>query len=374
MGIKKILFIDPWGINGLEEYSNNLIDNIDKKNIEITYLGNFHLVNTPRTNFIPHYFRFSEKFQPGTSRRILRFIEYFFNQIHLLWILSKKNEYHKIHLQWSLFFLLDIPIYWMIQRINHGTEFVLTLHNIVNHTINDTRIRLCFSNLFDLIIVHGHNEKHYLLKKKVKSEIIVIPHGNKEVEIASKSEVPPEIKGINLKSSKICLFFGHLKSNKGLDNLLEFWKNKNFDQSVKLIISGKPHNSLKLQDYLPNESDNILVIDRFVNNHEMKFLFELCDLVLLPYKQGSTSGVLFTASAFKKPVLSTNFGSISEYIINQQTSFVVNESKYFVVLDEIIKQYSKNKLQEIGKNNYRHLKANFSWQAISRNYKEIYLK
>lgn len=374
MELKKILFIDPWGINGLEEYSNNLLNNLDLEKIEITYLGNFHLSNIPKTKFIPHYFKFTEKFPPGLLRKFLRFIEYFCNQIHLLCIVSKKNKYHKIHLQWSLFFLLDIPIYWIIRKINYDTEFILTLHNSVNHTIKDVGLRLSFSNLFNLVIVHGNNEKKILTKRKIKAEVKVVPHGNKKVDISSKIEVPYEIKKLKLGPSKIYLFFGHLKSNKGIADLIKYWENSNLSQSEKLIIAGKPHGSFKLHDFYSKDSANIIIIDRFVNKNEMRCLFELCDLVILPYKQGSISGVLFTASAFKKPVLSTNFGSISEYIINLKTSFIVNESEFYIKLNDIIYNYSKNELQEIGENNYYHLKDNFSWKAISEKYNTIYLK
>jgi len=51
----------------------------------------------------------------------------------------------------------------------------------------------------------------------------------------------------------------------------------------------------------------------------MELLFKACDVVLLPYLEGSQSGIKFMAYAYGRPVLASAVGSLREYIVPGQT-------------------------------------------------------
>jgi glycosyltransferase involved in cell wall biosynthesis len=56
-----------------------------------------------------------------------------------------------------------------------------------------------------------------------------------------------------------------------------------------------------------------------VHNHDIQFMevqnyFALADIVILPYQEGTTSGVLKLALAFGKPVVATDVGDLAEAV------------------------------------------------------------
>ncbi len=131
----KLLYVDPWGINGLDEYSNNLLTNLNENNIEICYLSN-HYSNFNNNSITDrHYFRYSEK-NKSIFRLIIRFLEYLINQLCLIYK-AYQFKPNIIHIQWSLFFLYDLLIIIILKKILPKTKLVFTLHNIKNHTYND---------------------------------------------------------------------------------------------------------------------------------------------------------------------------------------------------------------------------------------------
>jgi glycosyltransferase involved in cell wall biosynthesis len=61
-------------------------------------------------------------------------------------------------------------------------------------------------------------------------------------------------------------------------------------------------------------SPSLITINRFIEESEIKSLFEQADVLICPYRDATQSGVLMTAAAFKTPVIVSNVGALSEYI------------------------------------------------------------
>ena len=66
---------------------------------------------------------------------------------------------------------------------------------------------------------------------------------------------------------------------------------------------------------------------KFIDQNNTAKYFMASDIVDMPYKHGSQSGVLSLAYNFNRPVIVTNVGGLSEYIVNGKTGFVVNDEK-----------------------------------------------
>ena len=154
----KIFIIDPWGINGLEEYVGELFKELKDVNYD-TYLITNHYYQPNVKNVFYVFFKFSEKLT-SFFRKPLRLFEYFFNYIKVFLIVSKHKP-NVVHIQWGLFFVLDIFFITILKIKLRKTRFILTAHNIKNHNFNDTWIRFLYFSLFDRIIIHG-----YSLEKK----------------------------------------------------------------------------------------------------------------------------------------------------------------------------------------------------------------
>jgi D-inositol-3-phosphate glycosyltransferase len=129
------------------------------------------------------------------------------------------------------------------------------------------------------------------------------------------------------KTDKVLLFFGYVRKYKGLDILLNSLPTLiRMDSAIKLLIAGefyedpKPYyeiiKSLGIQNYIKIEN-------KFISNEEVYKYFDSSDLVLLPYRSATQSGILNIAYAFKKPVIVTKVGGLSEFVEDEKTGIII---------------------------------------------------
>ncbi|WP_319502709.1 glycosyltransferase [uncultured Draconibacterium sp.] len=125
------------------------------------------------------------------------------------------------------------------------------------------------------------------------------------------------------KSKKIFLHFGSFRNSKGTIEIIESLNLLTPKTSATscLVLAGKPKNdSIKkqiLETIKKNNGTQVVYIDEFISNAKMKALFNQCDHILMPYKNGSaSSGVIGHAIVATKPVIYSNSGLIGELIKN----------------------------------------------------------
>ena len=117
------------------------------------------------------------------------------------------------------------------------------------------------------------------------------------------------------------LFFGTVDEYKGVDFLISAYKESETLQAFKLVIAGKG-------DTCRNEivgNNNIIRINRFIEDSEIRDLFSRALYVVYPYKSATMSGVLSLAYYFKKRVL---LSSVPFFLDNKTSA-----STYFVAGD-----------------------------------------
>lgn len=145
---------------------------------------------------------------------------------------------------------------------------------------------------------------------------------------------------------KILLFFGYVRKYKGLDLLIEsFPKIKSQVPDAKLLIVGEfydsPDNYLELIRKLNIEKD-VVVVNKFVANEEVAKYYKICDLVVLPYRSATQSGILNVAYGFNKPVMVTDVGGLAEFVINKKTGLVVKPNSPDEIANAVVEFYELN--------------------------------
>ena len=316
--MKKVTIIDPWGKSGLNEYVQAYVDALLTFKSEVTILTNYFSTINDKQGIIlkRKFFKYSENFTYNRNlRKLIRGIEYIIIQLQNALTISSNI----IHFQWFLYPSIDI---WVVRFLkSRGKTVYFTAHNSKPHNYNVSKKYIEILKNVDLIIVHGKIIKNDIVGYGIKeNKILIVPHGSKHKYINYETKKPREIKQNSInKNDKIFLFVGQINPNKGVLELLEIW-HADFtnDKHSTLIIAGKINRDLR-EEIISFNGNGIIIIDRFLEDEELAYLIKLSSLILMPYKNGSVSGVLFTAAAFKKPVLSNNFGSISEYIINEKS-------------------------------------------------------
>ncbi|WP_255594366.1 glycosyltransferase [Pontibacter sp. HSC-14F20] len=163
------------------------------------------------------------------------------------------------------------------------------------------------------------------------------------------------------------LFFGFIRSYKGLDLLLEAMAIPALQAipALKLLIAGefyddaKPYLDLikkyRLQDRLVLRTD-------FIPNAEVRHYFCAADLVVQPYKHATQSGVTQVAYHFDKPMVVTNVGGLSELVPHGEVGYVV-EPQPREIAAAILDFYTSAKAEIFAQNISRY-KKRFSWSRF----------
>jgi glycosyltransferase involved in cell wall biosynthesis len=131
---------------------------------------------------------------------------------------------------------------------------------------------------------------------------------------------------------KIGLFFGQIAPYKGLEYLVSALPRlTSIRGDFRLIIAGKVKrgcdaywNQIHSQIRQAGLENKILERIQFIAEEEVEMYFKAADVLILPYKSISQSGVPFLAYSFGLPVIATDVGSLREDIIEGETGFVSN--------------------------------------------------
>ncbi|MDI2111789.1 glycosyltransferase [Commensalibacter nepenthis] len=132
------------------------------------------------------------------------------------------------------------------------------------------------------------------------------------------------------------LNFGRLLLYKGFDLLEEALDQVTIQRPYMLRIVGQGPKSAVL-DRL-NKRNNVIVENRWVPEEEIGKLMQWADVVILPYREASQSGIAATALAFGKPILITNVGGLSEQFKEDDLVFICEPTTDDIAkgLDEVL--------------------------------------
>jgi glycosyltransferase involved in cell wall biosynthesis len=142
--------------------------------------------------------------------------------------------------------------------------------------------------------------------------------------IVSQSEARREL---GLESAElVALFFGFVRSYKGLRYLLEAVPEVLRHVDVHVVIAGEfwedKASYLEMISRLGIEGA-VTVVDRYVPNEEIGTFFSAADVVVLPYVHVTQSAVVQLAFAFDKPVITTSVGELPRVVEHGKTGLIV---------------------------------------------------
>lgn len=115
--------------------------------------------------------------------------------------------------------------------------------------------------------------------------------------------------------AKVVLFFGNVRPYKGVRDLIDAFPRVIASTNAVLVIAGtffEPIEAYRARVEELGLGDSVRLFDEYIPNEEVAPLFELTDLVVLPYRSASQSGVIPLAATFRKPVVATNVGGLPD--------------------------------------------------------------
>ena len=119
--------------------------------------------------------------------------------------------------------------------------------------------------------------------------------------------------------------------------------------------------------------DNIRADIRFIEDDEIKYYFNVADIVALPYLQIYQSGVVLLAYAYEKPLVATTEGEFLNVVRDKETGLLVpaNNAEEFA---KAIIWYLDNpgKAMAYAEAGKKDISVRLSWDKIADDLKNIY--
>lgn len=305
----------------------------------------------------------------GRLKRILRALEVFLNYVLVFfYIVCKRPDI--LHIQWLPFLefsSLEVGVLRVLKFFDRKTKLVFTAHNIYPHDIVSEKGRQAYKKRFiaisrylDAYIVHLNGAKKELAKEFNISEnkIFVAYHGiyvGKTSNIGALRNADDKIR---------IIMYGYQTIYKGADLLIEAIQALSPDQrgNFEVTIVGKTDDKLYKSYSGHAETLGIKWINKFVTDKELYSLIDSSDLILLPYREISQSGVLLLALSYRKPILTSDLPSFKETLEGYDDScfFHAGNSNS---LAEMLMRFSKGdiddgKLKEV----IEKLNEKYSWR------------
>ena len=211
-----------------------------------------------------------------------------------------------------------------------------------------------------------------LLALKPDSRYTVIQHPLYSHFGARKDRIEAETELGMAHGRKNILFFGLIREYKGLDILLEAFRN--LPDDYQLIIAGEPYGSFdkyqKIIDSLPGK-DRIFMDLKYIRDSEVSKYFSAADVAVLPYRSATQSGISSVSYHFEVPMIVTDVGGLKETIGDRGTGLVVKEGTPDAIFREILKYFDDPRIKEDCIRNIREEKKRLSWNAFARKLTEF---
>jgi glycosyltransferase involved in cell wall biosynthesis len=212
-----------------------------------------------------------------------------------------------VHYQWLTVPRLDARL------LPPAPARVMTAHYILPPRPSRRQVaaaRRLFGGM-DAVVAHSEHGARRLREEVGldPGRVRVIPHGAFDYLTALPEErpLPAELEGAE---GPVILFFGLLRPYKGIDTLLDAFRQID---GAELWVVGNPRMDLDpLHALAAAAPGRVRFLTRFVEDAEIPAIFRRADVVVLPYRDAEHSGVLYTALAFGRPLVLSAVGGFPE--------------------------------------------------------------
>lgn len=217
-----------------------------------------------------------------------------------------------IHAQGTVLPLVERRFY---RRLS-GSARVCTVHDVEGHEWRPWRgsYRRHYG-AFDRLVCHSQTSGAWLRTLLPDAPVTIIPHGRYTPLATSPPSSDAARAALGLPTdAQVVLLFGFLRRYKGVELFLDALRIARRDApGVIGLIAGRPLYDVSAlrrateREHLPVRWDL-----RFIPRSEIGGYFAAADVVALPYRGTSDSGMIELAAAFRRPVVATSVGGLGE--------------------------------------------------------------
>ena len=171
---------------------------------------------------------------------------------------------------------------------------------------------------------------------------------------------------LNLKQDdRVILFFGLIRKYKGLDLLIEAFSLLKANPHNKLLIAGEVYEDKQPYFDLISKyklEEQIILLNQFIPNDDVKYYFSAADIVALPYRSATQSGVTQVSFHFEVPTLVTNVGGLGEIIPHNVAGYVVEPNPQAIASS--LEDYFENNKEQAFTEGMKQEKQKYEWSIF----------
>jgi glycosyltransferase involved in cell wall biosynthesis len=217
---------------------------------------------------------------------------------------------------WTAFWgLPDRAVLRRLALLSPSTRRVLLCHNVEDHEGGALRRFLALGAFLatDCFIVHSSADRDRLARLAPGRPVVVLPHPAAPSAAPEREEARRRL-GV---SGPLVLFLGLVRRYKGVDLLLSAAPEIVRSSRASIAVVGEVFpdaRDLPRRAAASSVRDRIVWKDAYVSEEEMALWLAACDVVALPYRAISGSGIAARAFAAGRPVAAASVGGLAESV------------------------------------------------------------
>jgi glycosyltransferase involved in cell wall biosynthesis len=284
---------------------------------------------------------------------------------------------------WMPFFAPSYGTIAAIARWRRPTRTMFICDNVIPHERRpgDKLLTRFAFRFIDSYVVQSRAVERDLRQWKTDPLLSYLPHpvyeifGAETTRAAARARLRAIDPAMDLADDeRVLLFFGYVRDYKGLDVILDAMPAILASMPVRLLVVGEFYNNeQRYRDQVARLGigDAVVFHSDYVPNEEVGVYFSAADVLTLPYKSATQSGIIQIAYNFHRPVIATDVGGLGEVIVHGRTGAIVPPGRPDAIAAAVIDFFTHARFDD-----YRAAvieeKKKYSWDAMAAGIEALY--
>lgn len=307
----------------------------------------------------------------------------------------KVRKFVKQHPEYDIIHVHSTMVGLCIAMLNKDAKkMIYTSHNSMWSLSEDSTnmlenclryLDVCLMKRVGKVLALGQEMKsRYILKGILPGKIFIV-HNGVNTNFFNPGNSDKNVGHLNVDNNKFnILFVGRLDKIKGINYLIrtmDIIVNEYGYNNIQCLIVGPD----KIVSVDSNEDINSIInyigSKNLTNNirflgelsiEDLKRIYNICDVFVLPSIAEVAPLTILEAMAFGKPIVCTNIGAVSEYVIDKFNGFLINPKNEMQLTEKILYIFNNPDIKKTMGDNSLQLAKKFDWHNVCDNIEYIY--
>jgi beta-1,4-mannosyltransferase len=257
----------------------------------------------------------------------------------------------------------------LLQRL--GVRIVWTVHNLFEHQKRDTaherRVYRRVAALCDALVVHCQASRAVVAETygvaDADRRIAVVPHGDYRRNFPDEVDEAAARQRLGIApASFVYLFFGMVRPNKGIEELIDAFASVDDPTAVLLVVGWSWDPVLTDAIRLAARRDARIRLElRYIEAENVQYYMRAANAVVLPFSEIFTSGSAVLAMGFQRALVVPRIGCLPEYVDSR--GGIVYDPRPGALL-EALRAIARADCSAMGRHNGERA-MRFDWESIA---------